>query len=160
MTTGQAELVVSRSITVDAPQERAFDVFTDGMSRWWPLATHHIGNREPNEAVLEPRAGGRWFERADDGSECDWGRVLEWDAPSRILLGWHLGPEWKYDPDPARATEVEVRFISEGPSRTRVELEHRGFEVLGDRADELRVPVAGEGGWSGLLELYAKAAAS
>jgi len=161
MTTEQAtEQTVRRSITVDAPQERAFEVFTDGMSRWWPLDSHHIGEREPNAAVLEPHAGGRWFERTDDGSECDWGRVLEWEAPSRILLAWHLGPEWKYDPDPALATEVEVRFIAEGATTTRVELEHRGFEVLGDRADELRVPVSEEGGWGDLLKRFAEAAAN
>jgi uncharacterized protein YndB with AHSA1/START domain len=159
MTTKQATVeVVRKSITVDVPQERAFEVFTSGMSRWWPLGTHHIGDVEPNEAVVEPRVGGRWFERAPDGSQCEWGRVLEWEPPGRVVFGWHLGPEWKYDPDPAMSTEVEVVFVAETPGRTRVELEHRGFEVHGDRADELRIPVAGEGGWSGLLELFAKEA--
>jgi uncharacterized protein YndB with AHSA1/START domain len=160
MTTEQAERVVNKSITVEAPQEHAFEVFTTGMSRWWPLDSHHIGEREPTEVVVEPRAGGRWFERAADGSECDWGRVLEWEPSGRIVFGWHLGPEWKYDPDPAMATEVEVRFIPEGPARTRVELEHRGFEVHGERADELRVPVSQEGGWSGLLKRFAEEAAA
>ncbi len=160
MTTEQAERAVNRSITVETPRERAFEVFTDGMSRWWPLETHHIGERSPMEAVVEPRAGGRWFERADDGSECEWGRVLEWEPPERIVFAWHLGPEWKYDPDPAKATSVEVRFIAEGPATTRVELEHCGFEVHGDRADELRVPVSEEGGWSGLLKRFAEAAAA
>ena len=159
MTTKEATVdVVRKSITVDVPQERAFEVFTSGMSRWWPLGTHHIGEVEPNYAVVEPRAGGRWFERAADGSECEWGRVLAWEPPGRVVFGWHLGPEWRYDPDPAMSTEVEVVFVAEGPGRTRVELEHRGFEVHGDRADELRIPVAGEGGWSGLLELFAKEA--
>jgi hypothetical protein len=151
---------VRKSITVDVPQHHAFDVFTSGMSRWWPLETHHIGDTEPNEAVMEPRTGGRWFERAPDGSECEWGRVIAWEPPARVVLGWHLGPEWKYDPNPAMSTEVEVRFVPESDDRTRVELEHRGFEVHGDRADELRIPVSEEGGWGGLLERFAKEAAA
>jgi uncharacterized protein YndB with AHSA1/START domain len=161
MTTKEAAAeAVRKSITVEAPAERAFEVFTSGMGRWWPLDTHHIGATEPNEVVVEPRAGGRWFERAPDGSECDWGRVIAWEPPQRVVFGWHLGPEWKYDPDPAFATEVEVRFVPEGATRTRVELEHRGFEVHGDRADELRIPVSGEGGWGTLLERFAKEAAA
>ena len=159
MTQQATELDVRRSIVVGAPQERAFKVFTEGMSTWWLLESHHIGSQVPEAAVMEPRSGGRWFERAPDGSECDWGRVIEWEPPHRVLLGWHLGPDWEYDPRESRATEVEVRFIAEGPGTTRVELEHRGFERLGDRAEDLRTPVAGEGGWSGLLELYAKALA-
>ena len=151
------DLAVRRSIVVEAPQERAFTVFTEGMSTWWPLETHHIGEQKAEAAVVEPRAGGRWYERAADGTECEWGRVIAWKPPERVVFGWHLGPEWKYDPDEALATEVEVRFVVEGPTTTRVELEHRGFERLGERADELRIPVAGEGGWSGLLELFSKA---
>ena len=151
------DLAVRRSIVVEAPQERAFSVFTEGMSTWWPLETHHIGEQKAEAAVVEPRAGGRWYERAADGTECEWGRVIAWEPPERVVFGWHLGPEWKYDPDEALATEVEVRFVVEGPTTTRVELEHRGFERLGERADELRIPVAGEGGWSGLLELFSKA---
>ena len=149
--------VVRKSITVDAPVERAFEVFTSGMTSWWPLDTHHIGERDAKEVVVEPRSGGRWFERAADGTECEWGRIAAWEPPDRLVFAWHLGPEWIYNPDPAKATEVEVRFSSEGASQTRVELEHRGFEVHGDRADELRIPVAGEGGWSGLLERFASA---
>jgi uncharacterized protein YndB with AHSA1/START domain len=151
------DLAVRRSIVVEAPQARAFTVFTEGMSTWWPLETHHIGEQKAEAAVVEPRAGGRWYERAADGTECEWGRVIAWEPPERVVFGWHLGPEWKYDPDEASATEVEVRFVVEGPTTTRVELEHRGFERLGERADELRIPVAGEGGWSGLLELFSKA---
>ena len=151
------DLAVRRSIVVEATQERAFAVFTEGMSTWWPLETHHIGEQKAGAAVVEPRAGGRWYERAADGAECEWGRVIAWEPPERVVFGWHLGPEWKYDPDEARSTEVEVLFIAESPTTTRVELEHRGFERLGDRADELRIPVSREGGWSGLLELFAKA---
>jgi len=113
VTTKEATVeAVRKSITVDVPQERAFEVFTSGMSRWWPLDSHHIGETEPTEAVVEPRAGGRWFERAADGTECEWGRVIAWEPPERVVFAWQLGPEWKYDPDPAMSTEVEGRFVS------------------------------------------------
>ena len=148
---------VRRSITVDAPVDRAFEVFTSGMTGWWPLDTHHIGEQDAAEVVVEARAGGRWFERAADGTECEWGRILAWEPPTRVVFGWHLGPGWEYDPDPAKSTEVEVRFISEGATKTRVELEHRGFEVHGERGDELRTGVAAEGGWGSLLDRFAKA---
>jgi uncharacterized protein YndB with AHSA1/START domain len=158
MTPPTADLSVRKSITVDAPAERAFAVFTEGMSGWWPLDSHHIAPEPAVSTVLEPRAGGRWYERAAGGAECDWGTVRVWEPPHRVVLGWHLGPDWAYNPDPARATEVEVRFIPEGSGRTRVELEHRGFEVHGDRAEETRGAVDSPGGWTGLLERFAAAA--
>src|SRR5207248_4538174 len=136
------------TLNVNVHIERAFAVFTDKMDAWWP-ATHHIAKQAFREIVIEQRAGGRWFERAADGTECDWGRVVAWDPPSRLVFGWHLGPGWEYDPDPAKSTEVEVQFISEGATKTRVELEHRGFEVHGERGDELRTGVAAEGGGGG-----------
>ena len=153
------DLAVRKTIIVEAPQQRAFDVFTAGMSDWWLLETHHIGEQRPDAVVIEPRSGGRWFERAPDGTECDWGRVVEWASPARVLLAWHLDADWKYDPDPAKATELEVQFIAEGPSRTRVELVHRGLEVHGERAREVHDAIDSEGGWNGLLALYAAAAA-
>jgi uncharacterized protein YndB with AHSA1/START domain len=107
---------------------------------------------------VEPRAGGRCFGRSEDGEECVWGSVRVWEPPQRLVLGWHLDGEWKYDPDPARASEVQVRFIAEGPSRTRVELEHRYIERHGATAEMVSKGVGGPDGWGGLLELYAKAA--
>ncbi len=158
MVTFKTVAPVTRGVAVARTPEEAFRVFTERMGEWWPLETHHIGEQPAQTAVIEPYAGGRWFERAADGTECDWGRVIAWEPPDRIVLGWHLGPDWKYDPDEATATEVEIRFTAERPGRTRVELEHRGFERLGDRAEELRAPVASENGWSGLLERYRAAA--
>lgn len=81
-----------------------------------------------------------------------------WEAPHRVVLAWHLGPDWRFDPDPARATEIVVRFVVEGPSTTRVELVHSGFERHGEQAEAMRQPIASARGWSGLLELYAQAA--
>jgi uncharacterized protein YndB with AHSA1/START domain len=153
------QLAVRKTVTVEASQERAFAVFTEDMSSWWMIETHHIGEQVPEAIVIEPRSGGRWFERAPDGVESDWGRVLEWEPPARVLLGWHLNQEWKFDPNPETATEIEVRFVAEGPKKTRVELEHRAFERLGEAAATVRDAVDSPDGWSGLLAQYVEVAA-
>lgn len=142
---------VVRSVTVNASAENAFTVFTESFASWWP-PEHHINPAGYAGAYIEPEVGGRWFERAADGSECDWGRVLEWEPPRRVLLSWHLNGEFEYDPDPDRASEVEVRFVSDGSS-TRVEVEHRKFDraVGGER---LREGVGGSGGWGLLLRRF------
>ena len=152
------QLAVRKAITVAAPPQRAFDVFTN-MTSWWMLGSHHIGEAEPEAVVIEPASGGRWFERSSDGTETDWGRVLDWDPPARVLLAWHLDADWRYDPDPARSTEIEVQFVPEGPDSTRVELAHRGLEIHGDRAQEVYDSIDSPEGWTGLLSLYAAAAA-
>ena len=146
---------VRRTISVKAPPERAFEVFTSRIGAWWPKS-HHIGAAEPETVVIEPREGGRWFERAPDGAECDVGRVLAWEPPSRVLLAWQLTADWKFDPE--LVTEVEVRFTPEGEGRTRVELEHRNLERFGERAEAVRAAVGAPNGWTAILELFAKAA--
>jgi uncharacterized protein YndB with AHSA1/START domain len=154
--TEQTTVAARRSITVQAPPERAFEVFTAGFSTWWPLETHHIGAAVATEAIMEPHAGGRWFERDADGNECDWGFVTEFEPPHRVLLAWHLTPEWGFDPDPAKATEVEVTFTAVDGG-TLLELEHRGFEKHGETGIKMREAVSAPGGWNDLLQLYAKA---
>jgi uncharacterized protein YndB with AHSA1/START domain len=141
---------VVREVTVRAPLERTFQAFTGSMAAWWPTS-HHIGDKAFTEIVLEPRAEGRWYERAADGTECDWGRVLAWEPPHRVLLAWHLGTDWKYHPEPDSASEVEIRFVPEGADTTRVELVHRGIERHGAGSDALRDSVAAEGGWGAIL---------
>ena len=152
----ETTVAVRRSVTVNATPERAFDVFTTGFSTWWPLESHHIGKTMATEVIIDPRAGGRWFERDADGNECNWGFVTEFEPPSRVLLAWHLNPEWGYDPDPEKATEVEITFtaVEDG---TLVELEHRGFEKHGETGAKMRDAVSAPGGWTDLLEMYAKA---
>jgi len=143
---------VSRSVTVKATADKAFRVFTESFAAWWP-AEHHINPAGYVGAYIEPEVGGRWYERAEDGSECDWGRVLEWEPPHRVLLSWHLNGEFEYDPDPDRASEVEVRFVAESDGSTRVEVQHRKFDrVVG--AERLREGVGGQGGWNGLLRRF------
>ena len=146
---------VRKSIRVSAPPERAFEVFTAGIGRWWPKS-HHIGAADLDTHVIEPREGGRWFERGVDGSECEVGKVLVWDPPARLVLAWQLTPEWKYDPN--LITEVDVQFIAEGANATRVELEHRNLERMGDGADAMRQRIDAPDGWGGLLQLFAQSA--
>jgi uncharacterized protein YndB with AHSA1/START domain len=154
----QAEgVAVRQSVLVQAPPERAFEVFTAQMSSWWPRESHSIGERPMVAAVIEPRAGGRWFERGDDGSECDWGEVLVWDPPHRVVLVWRLSAD--FDFDPTIHTEVEVRFEPQAGEGTRVTLEHRGLDAYGDRAAEMRERFGADEGWDGLLRRFADAAA-
>ena len=149
---------VTTSVLVPLEPEAAFELFTDRFSEWWPKDSHHIADADAADVFLEPREGGRWYERAADGAECDWGLVLEIDRPNRIVLAWQLTPEWKFDPDTEKATQVEVSFIAEEPGTTRVTLEHRGFEVHGEAGAAMRESVGGEGGWAQLMELYKNAA--
>jgi uncharacterized protein YndB with AHSA1/START domain len=147
---------VRKSVRVAAPRERAFEVFTAGIGRWWPKS-HHIGAADLDTLVIEPRQGGRWYERDVDGSECEVGKVLVWDPPARLVLCWQLSADWKFDPD--LITEVEVRFIADGANATRVELEHRNLERFGERAEAMRQQIDAPDGWSGLLQLFAQSAA-
>jgi len=157
-TTAQPALSVKKTVLVDAPQAHAFAVFTERHGTWWPLASHHIGKAEAETAILEPRAGGRWFERGTDGSECDWGHVLVWEPPHRLVLSWEITAEWQHDPD--FRTEVEVRFVAVGPHTTRVELEHRNLERFGDKAESMKLGLGDDkGGWGHLLQVFAAAAA-
>jgi uncharacterized protein YndB with AHSA1/START domain len=146
---------VRKTIVVAAPAALAFEVFTARLDSWWPLESHHIGKSKPVGAVIEPRAGGRWYERGEDGSECDWGRVLAFEPPRRLLLTWEITADWQHDP--TFVTEVEVKFIAEGDKHTRVELEHRLLDRYGARAAEMRAAFDSPGGWTGLLDKFASA---
>lgn len=142
---------VKKSVTVDAPVQRAFEVFTRDFGTWWP-ATHSIGSTALKSAVLEPKAGGRWYEIGQDGSECDWGEVLAWDEPNRLVLAWRIGVDWRYDP--GLLTEVEVRFTPIDDNATRVDLEHRLLENMGGKTAIARETFGSSGGWPGLLAAY------
>lgn len=145
---------VRKSVFVSASPEQAFDVFANGIGRWWPKS-HHISKADLDRPILEPRTGGRWYELAVDGSECEVGKVLDWDPPARLLLAWQLRHDFTYDPD--LVTEVEVTFAPEGDG-TRVNLEHRNLERLGETAEALRQSIDSPNGWGLLLQLYSEAA--
>src|SRR5215216_6723993 len=131
---------------VAAPPAVAWRVFTERMGTWWPLAVYKIGKTNAVDAVIEPRVGGRWYERGDDGSTCDWGRVLVWEPPSRLVLSWDVSADWQYDPE--LKTEIEIRFIAATEGGTRVELEHRKLDRYGARRAEMRRIFDVEGDWA------------
>lgn len=144
---------VRKVVSVQAPPAIAWQVFTEKMGAWWPLGTHKIGKAKAVDAVIEPHVGGRWYERGEDGSTCDWGRVLAWEPHSRLVLSWEISADWRHNRN--LKTEVEVRFGAEGKSRTRIELEHRGLDAYGARRDEMRGIFDSDRGWKGLLEAFA-----
>jgi uncharacterized protein YndB with AHSA1/START domain len=155
--TGADPNSVRKLVSVQASREVAWRVFTEKMGTWWPLAQYKIGKADAVDAIIEPRVGGRWYERGKDGSTCDWGRVLAWEPHSRLVLSWDISADWQ--PDPTLQTEIEIRFIAEGPHATRVELEHRHLDRYGARRDEMRRIFDKEGDWGRLLASFAARAA-
>ena len=149
---------VRKVVSVQAPQAVAWRVFTEKMGAWWPLAYYKIGKANAVDAVIEPRVGGLWYERGDDGSTCQWGSVLAWEPPSRLVLTWDINADFQYDP--TLNTEIEIRFNAEGSDRTRVELEHRHLDRYGARRDEMRRIYDTEGDWGKLLAAFAQLAAA
>lgn len=144
--------VVCKELVINASQSRAFQAFTEQIDHWWPKA-HHIGKSEMKRAVLEAKVGGRWYEIGVDGSQCDWGKVLVWDPPHKLILAWQITAEWRYDAN--FLTEVEVNFIEQGPKHTRLTLEHRNIEKFGTKAEEIWSAFDSEGGWTGILKALA-----
>jgi uncharacterized protein YndB with AHSA1/START domain len=146
-------MTIRKQLTVEAPAERAFRVFTANMGAWWPKE-HHIGEAALKDCVIEPHVNGRWYEVGENGATCEWGKVATWNPPRRLVLIWQLGPDFKYDP--ALVTEVEVTFTTLGPKRTRVDFEHRNIERFGDAAERLRGLM--DTGWGQILASYEHAA--
>jgi uncharacterized protein YndB with AHSA1/START domain len=141
---------VRKTIRVKASPERAFDVFTSGLGRWWPR-DHGIGKAPMKSAVMETHLGGRWYELSEDGSQATVGKIIVWDPPTRFVMTWEINSQWK--PDTTVSSEVEVKFVPDGANMTLVVLEHRKFEQMGTEAGEsMRKDV--NGGWPGLLERF------
>jgi uncharacterized protein YndB with AHSA1/START domain len=150
MTATVAIAPVCKSIRVNAGQTHAFEVFTSGLGRWWPLDCG-IGKTPRKAAIMETGLGGRWYELAEDGTQTNVGKIIIWEPPRRFVITWDINSHWK--PDATVSSEVEVRFIAEGANATRVELEHRKFEQMGAEAGQsMRKDV--DGGWPRLLELF------
>jgi uncharacterized protein YndB with AHSA1/START domain len=147
---------VRYELTVPISADQAFRLFTEGFNSWW--IGHHIGKADLEEGVLEPKVGGRWYERGVDGSECEWGKVLVFDPPGRLVITWQINAQWEYDPDPDHASEIEVLFTDQN-GQTKVDFEHRYIERLGAGAEDLAKSVSAPGGWPGILDLFGEAAA-
>ena len=150
MTTTVTIAPVRKSIRVNASQAHAFDVFTSGLGRWWPL-DHGIGKTPRKAAVMEIRLGGHWYELAEDGTRTNVGKIVVWEPPKRFVMTWGINSRWQ--PDTTVSSEVEVKFIADGANATRVELEHRKFGQMGaEPGESMRKDV--DGGWPGLLEIF------
>jgi uncharacterized protein YndB with AHSA1/START domain len=146
MTVDSAGTAVTASIVVAASQEQAFKVFTEDMGSWWP-PEHHILQGELASMELEPREGGRVYDLGTDGTECQWGTVLAYDPPDRVTFSWNINLRWQIEDDPARRSEVEVRFFPEGEGSTRVLLEHRHLDRHGEGWEHMRDGVGSTDGW-------------
>jgi uncharacterized protein YndB with AHSA1/START domain len=155
MSTQAADTSVRTSIVVEAPLERAFSAFTEGFDRIKPRE-HNMLGVDIAETVFEPREGGHIYDRGVDGSECRWARVLAYEPPDRVVFSWDISPQWQIETDAEKTSEVEVRFISEAPERTRVELEHRNLDRHGKGWQGERAGVEGEGGWPLYLQRFAE----
>jgi uncharacterized protein YndB with AHSA1/START domain len=155
MTTQAQEASVRTQIVVEAPIERAFRVFTEDFDRIKPRE-HNLLGVEIAETVFEPREGGRIYDRGVDGSECQWARVLAYEPPNRVAFSWDISPQWQIETDLEKTSEVEVRFVSEAPERTRVELEHRNLDRHGEGWELERDAVGSEGGWPLYLRRFAE----
>ena len=154
MSTQAQDTAVRAEVVVDAPLERAFSVFTEDFGSFKP-PEHNMLAVEIAETVFEPRVGGHLYDRGVDGSECRWARVLAYEPPNRVVLSWDISPQWQLETDHEKTSEVEVRFVAEGPERTRVELEHRNLERHGEGWEAEREGVAGAEGWPLYLQRFA-----
>jgi uncharacterized protein YndB with AHSA1/START domain len=147
---------VKKVITVNATQAHAFDVFVNGIDKWWPKG-HNIGEGPVLKITIEPKKGGRWYSSHENGSEAMNGHVLAWNPPGHLALSWEIDARWKSDP--RLRSEIEMNFIAEGPKTTRVELLHHKFETMGAEDGKLmRDTVDGGMGWGALLEEFKKQA--
>ena len=154
MSTHAEATSVRHEIVVAAPVERAFRVFTEQLDRIKPR-DHNLLEAEIETTVLEPRAGGRIYDRGVDGSECEWATVLLFEPPDRFVFSWNLSSSWQLEPDPARRSEVEVSFTAEGPDRTRVAMEHRHLDRHEGDWQGMRDGISGENGWPLYLDRFA-----
>jgi hypothetical protein len=131
--------------TVACPAERAFALWAEETTRWWPHG-HSVSGAPGLTVTFEPRAGGRIFERTPDGAEHDWGGArLGAAAPPRLPLAPAVRPQRR---DRGRGDVHE-----EG---TAVAIEHRGWERLGAIAEERRE--RNRRGWAGVVDRYVAAA--
>jgi uncharacterized protein YndB with AHSA1/START domain len=158
MTSQAIDTAVQTSVVVSASQEKAFSVFTEGIGSWWP-PDHHILQGELSEMVFEPRVGGAVYDRATDGTECRWGKVLAYDSPHRFVITWNINLQWQLESDTTKVSEIEVTFVPESPTETRVELTHRHLDRHGPGWEQMRDGVASPDGWEqGLARFAAQAA--
>ncbi len=155
MTDSAEATAIRHEVTVDAPIERAFAVFTEDFGSFKPRE-HNLLAVDIAETVFEPRQGGHIYDRGVDGSVCRWARVLAYEPPNRVVFSWDISPHWQIESDPANTSEVEVRFVAETPERTRVDLEHRDLDRHGAGWEGARAGIESGDGWPLYLQRYAE----
>ncbi len=151
---GSEAAVVRRHLVVAAPIDQAFTAFTARFGEFKP-PEHNLLQAPIAETVFEPRVGGHIYDRATDGSVCRWACILTYEPPQRVVFSWDIGPTWQLETDPQLTSEVEVRFVAEGPNKTRVELEHRNLDRHGPGWQSVSDGVGGDQGWPLYLARYA-----
>ena len=150
-----AATTVRHSVVVNAPIEKAFKVFTEDFGRFKP-PEHNLLGVEIAETIFEARVGGFLYDRGVDGRECRWARILAYEPPHRVVISWDISPSWQIETDPDKTSEVEIRFVSQAPGRTQVELEHRILDRHGEGWEGVREGVDGDQGWPLYLRRYAR----
>jgi uncharacterized protein YndB with AHSA1/START domain len=155
MTQSATTATVRRQVLVNAPIGEAFKVFTERFGDFKPRE-HNMLQAPIAETVFEPRVGGNIYDRAVDGSECRWARILVFEPPDRVVFSWDISPQWQVETNPDLTSEVEVRFFAETSERTRVELEHRNIDRHGAGWESVRDGVDNEAGWPLYLRRYAE----
>jgi uncharacterized protein YndB with AHSA1/START domain len=150
---------IRKSVVVNTGIERAFELFVDKFDAIKPRE-HNLLSVPIAETIFEPHVGGHIYDVGTDGSQCKWARVLVYQPPSRLVFSWDIGPTWQLEPDPAKTSEVEVRFVAESESRTRVELEHRHLERHGTDWRAVAGGVDGDAGWPLYLSRYVELASA
>ena len=149
-----AETSIQTSIVVEAPIEQAFSVFTEDIGTWFP-PEYNLLDVDIEKRVFETHVGGHVYDIGTDGSECHWARVLAYEPPNRVVFSWDLSPQWQVETDHDKTSEIEVRFTSESPERTRVDLEHRNLERHGEGWEDQRDQLGSDSGWPGVMRRYA-----
>ncbi|MCA2247813.1 SRPBCC family protein [Mycobacterium intracellulare] len=152
--TSQRTPNVTHHVVVNAPIERAFTVFTQQFGAFKPRE-HNLLAVPIAETVFEPRVGGHIYDRGVDGSVCRWARILVYEPPHRVVFSWDIGPTWQLEADPAKASEVDVRFTAQADRRTRVDLKHRHLDRHGPGWPSVADGVDGDAGWPLYLARYA-----
>lgn len=148
-----AEPVVRRHIVVASSIGDAFAAFVDRFGEFKP-PEHNLLAADITETRFEPMVGGHIYDRAADGTECRWARVLVYEPPDRVVFSWDISPQWQLEANESNASEVEVRFVAESATRTRLELEHRHLDRHGPGWESLRDGIGSDGGWPLYLARY------